>query len=232
MIVETAKTPDCQMCSFKTLLFGTLAKEELGKLSGCKEQHLFKKGELVCREGDPIDSIIYVHEGLIKLHKRISPTQSQIISIAKPFDLVGLISVFSKTEYFYSMTAIEDSAVCYISKACFVNEIRENGKFALDVIMRMSKINDDVLESKFALSKKNLRGRIAHILLDFANNIYRSNEFTLPVSRREIAELIDMRTENVIRVMSEFRQDGIIKINGHILEIINPEMLQKISEAG
>jgi len=89
-----------------------------------------------------------------------------------------------------------------------------------------------VLESKFALSSKNLRGRIAYILLDFANNIYKSNEFVLPISRREIAELIDMRTENVIRIMSEFRKDGLIKINGHIIEVINPEMLLKVSDAG
>ena len=59
-----------------------------------------------------------------------------------------------------------------------------------------------------------------------------SNEFVFPISRREIAELIDMRTENVIRIMSEFRKDGLIKINGHIIEIINQEMLQKVSEVG
>jgi CRP/FNR family transcriptional regulator len=229
---ELEKRQDCQVCSFKTMLFSTLEKEELGKLNACKVQHQFRKGELICSEGAPIDSIIYVHDGLIKLHKRISDSQSQIISIARPFDFVGLISVFSKTEYFYSMTAIEDSAVCFISKKCFLQEISQNGKFALDIITRMSKINDDVLEAKFALSGKNLRGRIAYILLDFANNIYKSSEFELPVSRREIAELIDMRTENVIRVMSEFRQDGIIKTNGHGIEIIKPEILRKISEAG
>jgi len=229
---EKIKSPDCQICSFKSLLFNSLAQDELFKLNSCKEQFEFKKGEVVVREGDPIGSIIYVHNGLIKLHKRVNESQGQIISIAKPFDFVGLLSVFSKTEYFYSITAIEDSSVCFISKECILHEIENNGKFALDIIKRMSNITDDVLESKFALSNKNLRGRIAYILLDFANNIYKSNEFELPVSRREIAELIDMRTENVIRIMSEFRKDNIIKINGHTIEIINPEMLQKVSDVG
>jgi len=201
-------------------------------MSSCKEQFNFAKGEIVCHEGQPIESIIYIHKGLIKLHKRISDTQSQIVSIAKPFDFVGLLSVFSKTNFFYSITAIEDSSVCFINKACLVDEINRNGKFALDIISKMSKITDDVLESKFALSGKNLRGRIAHILLDFSNNIYKNSEFNLPISRREIAELIDMRTENVIRIMSEFRKDGIIKINGHSIEIMNKDMLEKVSSAG
>jgi CRP/FNR family transcriptional regulator len=229
---EKVKSPDCQICTFRELLFRSLQQDDLYKLNACKEQFVFRRGEMICREGDPIESIIYVHRGLIKLHKRVSDTQSQIISIAKPFDFVGLLSVFSKTEFFYSITAIEDSSVCFITKECILNEIENNGKFALDILSRMSKITDDVLESKCALSSKNLRGRIAYILLDFANNIYKSNEFELPVSRREIAELIDMRTENVIRIMSEFRKDGLIKINGHIIEIINPEMLLKISDAG
>ncbi|OYT11288.1 MAG: hypothetical protein B6I19_11715 [Bacteroidetes bacterium 4572_114] len=127
---------------------------------------------------------------------------------------------------------MEDSSICFITKDCILKEIQDNGKFALDILTRLSKSTDDVLESKFALSSKNLRGRIAYILLDFANNIYKSNEFVLPISRREIAELIDMRTENVIRIMSEFRKDGLIKINGHIIEVINPEMLLKVSDAG
>jgi CRP/FNR family transcriptional regulator len=214
------------------MLFNALEEDELYKLNACREQFLIRRGEVICREGEPIESIIYVNQGLIKLHKRVSETRSQIISIARPHDFVGLLSVFSKTKYYYSITAIEDSSVCFISKECILNEIRSNGRFALDIITRMSRITDDVLESKFALSSKNLRGRIAHILLDFADNIYNSNEFRLPVSRREIAELIDMRTENVIRIMSEFRKDRLIRINGHTVEIMNPEMLRKISSAG
>jgi len=229
---EKIKSPNCEICAFRSVLFNSLGIDGLGKMNTCKDQFRFKKGEVVCHEGDPIESIIYVHKGLIKLHKRISENQSQIISIAKPFNFVGLLSVFTKTEFFYSITAIEDSSVCFIKKDCVLGEIETNGKFALDIIRRMSRITDDILESKFALSKKNLRGRIAHILLDFSENIYKTNEFELPVSRREIAELIDMRTENVIRIFSEFRKDGIIKINGHMIEIINPEMLQRVSSAG
>jgi CRP-like cAMP-binding protein len=229
---ELIKAPDCQFCSFKSLLFSSLENDGLQKLNRCKDQFRFKKGEVIVQEGDEIKSIIYLHKGLMKLHKRVNETQSQIISIAKPFDFVGLLSVFSNSNFLYSISAIEDSSVCFISKECMQDEIARNGNFAQDIINRMSKTTDDVLQNKFSLSNKNLRGRIAYTLLDFAENIYQKNEFELPISRREIAELIDMRTENVIRIMSEFRKDGIIKINGHIIEIINPDMLRKISDAG
>ena len=54
----------------------------------------------------------------------------------------------------------------------------------------------------------------------------------MPISRKEIAELINMTTENVIRILSEFRHDGIIEIDGKTIKVIDPVLLQKICEAG
>jgi len=223
---------DCNICNFKSLFFESLQQDGLAKLNSCKAQFEFKKGDIICNEGDTIGSIIFLNRGLIKLHKKVSETESQILSIARPMNFIGLLSVFSKEKFEYSLTAIEDSSVCYISRECIINEISTNGKFAIDIITKISKASDEVLEQKFALSKKRLRGRIAHILLDFAENIYNNYEFDLPVSRSEISELIDMRTENVIRIMSEFRTDGIIRINGHNIEILKPAILRKISKSG
>ena len=56
--------------------------------------------------------------------------------------------------------------------------------------------------------------------------------FELPVSRREIAEYIGMTTENVIRTLSEFRRDKLIKINGKEIEIADYDTLEKISNFG
>ena len=201
-------------------------------MSTCKDQYIFKKGEMISNEGDEITSVIYIHKGLIKLHKFVSEGHSQIISIARPNDFVGLLSVFSNNTNIYSITAIEDSWVCFIDKKCMKEEILSNGSFAMDIINRMSKITDEVLLAKLSINTRNLRGRIAYILLDFAEKIYNNNVFDLPVSRKEIAELIDMRIENVIRTMSEFRKDKLIKINGPSIEILDPEMLHKISNAG
>jgi CRP/FNR family transcriptional regulator len=60
--------------------------------------------------------------------------------------------------------------------------------------------------------------------------IYLNDRFELPVSRKEIAELIGMTTENVIRILSEFRKEGIIRINGKEIEIADKTKLQFLSE--
>lgn len=223
---------DCASCDYKSLLFKTLDDSSLMKISVCKNQYQFKKGERICIEGERIENLIYLNKGLVKLSRNNNDGRTQIVSIAKPFDYIGLLSVFSNDKYKYSLTAIEPSSVCFISLECIKDSIVNNGKFAMEILEKMSKISNTVLESKFTLSNKHLRGRIAHILLFFAEKIYSSYEFSLPVSRAEIAQLIDMRTENVIRIMSEFRKDGIIKINGPIVEIIDTDRLKSINENG
>ncbi len=96
----------------------------------------------------------------------------------------------------------------------------------------MNRVADNIILESLAIRRKHLRGRIAHVLLYFAEYIYHSNEYDLPISRKEIAEYIGMTTENVIRTMSEFRKDKIIKINGKTIEIINKPLLEKISALG
>ncbi len=197
-----------------------------------KQERIFRKGELIFREGDPINVMLYLKSGLVKLHKNILNRHDQIISIAGPLDFIGLLSVFSRETYLYSMTCIEESEICVIDLDIIRRLIEQNGVFAHSILKKMSNISDMVLERRLELSTKQLRGRVAFILLYFAGDIYRADHFDLPVSRKELAELVDMRTENVVRILSEFRRDGLIEIRGTRLMITDKELLEKIAEHG
>lgn len=231
MEIEFTKC-NCSDCILKSMLYKHLSSDEMTSMCYSKTEKPYKKGDIIIEEGTAIDNFIYLKEGLVKLFKRIDNTKSQIISVAKPFDFVSLISVFSNTTYNFSVSALEDSTVCVVDLKLIKNLIRKNGQFALDIIEKMNVASDSIINSYLERNRKNLRGRIAYILLYFADEIYKQEKFEIPVSRKEIAELIEMTTENVIRVMSEFRKDKIIQINGKEITILNKEMLVKICNAG
>ena len=96
----------------------------------------------------------------------------------------------------------------------------------------MSMVSDNVINESLAIRRRNLRGRVAYVLLHFYRDIYKTDAFELPVSRKEIAEYIGMTTENVIRALTEFRKDGILKIFGKVIEIVDHHKLQQISDHG
>ena len=175
---------------------------------------------------------MYLKSGLVKIHKRENDRRDQIIQIAKPLDYVNLLSIFSDTFYHYSVTAIEDSVVCFVDLEVIKSLVHTNGDFAMNMIQKMNRTTDVIIQSVLEISKKNLRGRIAYVLLYFADQVYFKETFELPLARKEIAEFIEMTSENVIRILSEFRKDGIIKINGKTIEIENRLRLQQIMEHG
>lgn len=222
----------CEKCQLKSLFFSHVKMEEMNNICDMKVEKQFSKGEIISSEGEKIKEFLYMKEGLVKLSKTDAYGKDQIISFSKPFDFVSLLSVFSSKEYKYSVSAIEDTTVCILDLEVVKKYAQGNAMFAMDLMAHISEATDKILLDNLAIKRKHLKGRIAHVLLYFSNYIYKSDEFELPISRREIAEYIGMTTENVIRTLSEFRKDNIIKIFGKDILISDKKRLESISEFG
>jgi CRP/FNR family transcriptional regulator len=192
----------------------------------------FRQGETIIKEGTKIREFSYLKSGLVKLFRTDQSGKEQIISIAKPLDYVSLLSVFSNKKYNYSVTALEDSVTCNLNLEDIRSIINENGSLALNLLSKMSRVTDKLILDSLEIRVKHLRGRVAYLLLYFSEDVYSSEEFDLPLSRKEMAEYVGMTTENVIRTLSEFRQDGILKIYGKTIQIANMDSLRSIAEFG
>ena len=222
----------CEYCQLKNIFFAHVESDELSNICDFKVEREYSKGESIIQEGDPITEFVYMKKGLVKLSKTSINGKDQIISFSKPFDFVSLLSVFSSKEYKYSVTAIEETTVCILQLDLVKKYAEENALFAMDMMSNISQMTDKIIHDSLEIKRKHLKGRIAHVLLYFSDYIYKKDEFELPISRREIAEYIGMTTENVIRTLSEFRKDEIIKIFGKDILIADKKRLKSISEFG
>jgi len=222
----------CKNCPYKALVFDALDNKELDLIDNSRKEILYKKGEVIAEEGNLIDEFLYLKTGLLKVFRKGRGNKDQIIRIAGASDFVSLLSMFSNEKYKYSLSALEDTIVCVVDAEKIKTLVKTNGEFALDIIGRMSYTYDEIIDSTYRIRQKQLRGRIAHILIYFSEIVYKNKQFELPLSRREIAELINMTTENVIRILSEFRKDKIIQIDKKVINITDFERLDKINKNG
>lgn len=222
----------CELCELKGLFFDKLEGESLDIVCSGKVEKEYSQGESIIKEGTLIKDFTYLKSGLVKLFRSNNSGKEQIITIAKPFDYVSLLSVFSNDKYNYSVTALEDSVTCNIKMDDIKSILNENGNLALNLLSRMSKVADKIILDTLEIRTKQLKGRVAYLLMYFSQNVYFSPEFDLPLSRKEMAEYVGMTTENVIRTLSEFRRDGILKIYGKTIQIVNMDMLKSIAEFG
>jgi CRP/FNR family transcriptional regulator len=213
-------------------VFDYLSDDSIEELCDNKEEQFFRKGEIINHEGEKISNFKYLKSGLVKLYRRTSTGEEQVITITRPFEFVSNMSIFSEERYQYSVSALEDSVVCII-KLAFIKELfLRNGGFAMGLLTKISRINDKIISQTLDIRQKNLVGRVAFVLLYFTNEIYKSRVFDLPVSRKEIADYIGMSTANVIRTLSDFKKEDIIRVFGKTIEVVDIDKLEIISKRG
>lgn len=229
---KVIKPCSCEHCDFREVVFSTLDEPTILELCQFKEELSFRRGEIINHEGERITDFKYLKSGLVKLYRRSASGEEQVITITRPFEFVSNMSIFSEEKYKYSVSALEDSVVCTV-KLDFIKKLfLKNGGFAIGLLTKISKINDKIISQTLDIRQKNLAGRVAFVLLYFSKEIFNSRIFDIPVSRKEIADYIGMSTANVIRTLSDFKKDGIIKVFGKTIEIANIDKLEIISKRG
>jgi len=234
--VKPAFHPDdqcmCENCVLRGLISSYVPDEDNDVLCRVKRQKSFKKGEVIVKQGEPIVDFFYIKSGIVKLSATTESNRTHIIAIAKPHDYISLLTVFHGKQYAYTMTAIEFTEICILPLNLIIDMAMRHGNLAIGLLKKSSKTSDDIIDRFVQNNSRNLRGRIAMTLLDFSQNIYKSRIFEMPISRKEIAELIGMTTENVIRILSEFKKEDIIRIEGKEIEILDADRLKMINDRG
>jgi len=178
----------CELCELKDLFFQNLEEDHMDIICSGKVEHGFLTGETIIKEGTLIQDFIYLKSGLVKLFRSHPSGSEQIITIAKPMDYVSLLSVFSNKKYNYSVSALEESVTCHLKMKDIRELVLKNGGLALNLLGKMSKVADTIILESLEIRKKHLRGRVAYLLIFFAESVFHTKEFDLPLTRKEMAE--------------------------------------------
>ena len=156
-----------------------------------------------------------------------------ILKLIPSGNLLGLTSLSEDyNTYQYSAMAYVDSQVQQIDIKAFRELINRNSVFAKEVIDILSSNSVQIYNRFFCLTHKQAYGRLADILLCLSDRIFKTAEFELPLSRKDLAELSGMSQETVIRMLKSFHDDGLIRMAGKNFTVLDYEKLKHISETG
>jgi CRP/FNR family transcriptional regulator len=192
----------------------------------------YKKGEMICKQGSFASHIMFLEKGLVKIYLEGNP-KDLILTITPQNNLMGLQALFEGNNTFlYSISTYTESAVRLIDIQIFKQLLKQNALFAYRIL---NIVNESISQSYnrfFSLTHKQLHGRLADILLCLSRKIYKSESFELPLTRSDLSDLTSMSTESVIRIMKDFKDDGIIDINNKSITLLDLPRLDKISAKG
>jgi len=218
-----------------TSIFKGLSKKDKETIA---QHHTFSnigKGEFLFQEGDKTKGLICLASGKVKVFTEGVGGREQILKMVKQQGLIGHQALFTDNNWSFSATAIEDSAICVFEKNTLLNILKKNGTLALQFLKIVTEELGFSNNRTVSLSQKHVRGRIAESLLVLRNTYgYENDGQTLGISlsREDIAHFSNMTTSNAIRTLSNLASDGIIKIKGRKICIIDNASLEHISELG
>jgi len=222
----------CCDCLDMSCAVSLLNKSQYELLSDHSIESEIKKGEIIIRSDVLISNIIYLKTGYVKEFVVSSGNRTRILQIVKPHTYLGIHSLFGDKINHYSYSALEGLKICYIDINAFKQLVKENGNFAFQILSEVGKENLYNYYRFISNSHKKTDGRFADMLLYLAEKIYENYRFPLQLTRQEIADLIGVSRENLTRVLSKFKEDGIIDVSRDFIEILNSDILRTISKNG
>jgi len=212
--------------------FKKLKEEELFIIAENSKIVQYKRGETIFKQSVFSNNLVFFVDGLGKTYLEGSNDKNIILEIIKPFELVGITSLYGENTYHFSVASISQSNVFVFDKFSLHKIIDSNTELGKSIIELYCKKTKHFFTKIISLGNKQLHGRFADALLYLSNCITGKNLIDIAITRKEIGELAGISTESAIRLLSELNHDGIINLEGKSIEIIKIQLLQRLSEIG
>jgi CRP-like cAMP-binding protein len=222
---------ECIDCFFKSTLCRDLSSEEFNSLFELAKQNTYKKGEVLFKQGMKTNHLVFLTQGIVKFVYDDNG-KDLIVTIDNAQTLLGLANILNEDVNLFSIIAIEDCKGCIIDINKFKLLLLNNREFMLEIMGVSTQMFRKSILNFISIAHKQSNGRIADILIYLSDNIYKSNSFTLSLSRQELADYAGCSKELIIHTLQKFNSDGILTISGKNIEIMDMERLYKISKLG
>lgn len=223
----------CENCIIRQLnALKALSKEELKKISDSKVTKSVKKGDALFEEGEKLNGVFCVRNGVSKLSKMSDNGKDQIVKIATKGEVLGQRSVITEESTNLSAVALNDMEVCYIPKNHLTDNISNNVEFTKAILVHMAndlKFADNVIVN---MAQKTVRQRIAEALryLDKNFGVDQDGYIAMTLTREDIANVVGTAKEACIRTLTSFKKEGWITTDGKRIKIEDDKALYRLIE--
>ena len=221
----------CEHCIARQLnSMKSLTKKELKLVTECKTTRFYKKGDVIFNEGESLNGVFCVRDGVAKLTKLSANGNDQTVKLLGKGELLGQRSIISEERTNLSAIALNDIELCYVPKDRIVTSLHENSDFSFDVLQHLAKDLKESEDDLIDMAQKSVKQRLAEALIyvesNFGND--KNGYLNIILSREDYANIVGTATESAIRILSQFKKEDLITTKGKQIKIENLQKLKNI----
>ena len=214
-------------------MLNILSEKEYADLVANQSDQKYLKGDVIFREGSVPAGIFLIRSGKVKKYKVDNLAKEVIIYVANQGELIGYHAVLSEERYPDSAAAIEDSLISFIPKEDFISILHRSPAFTHRLLKTLSHEFTVLANTISVIAQRTAHERLAIALIvlreKYKDDKPGEKDIILNISRMDLASMAGIAQENVIRLLKEFKAEGIIETEGRKILIKDIRRLVKKS---
>lgn len=196
-------------------------------------EQYYDKGEIIFRENSYPSGIFYIVNGKVKKFKIDKNRKEHIIYVANTGELIGYHAILSGDRFPDSAAALEKSIVAFIPKEDFLHALSTSALLGTRLLKTLSHEFAVLANSLSIIAQKSVRERLALQLVvlreKYKDHFIEGNTVSINLSREDLANLVGTARENVVRILSEFKEEGWLITKGRTIVILDVDELIKVA---
>jgi CRP-like cAMP-binding protein len=213
-------------------LFDGISPSEMQEMEKITRMEEVKKRQPLYLPGDPSSNVYLLKQGRVKI-ANTSPSGKEVtFEILEPGEVFGELDVLEDAPRSTSAEALDDALICVIPRKDFDQYLAMHPtvtfKLTKLIGMRLKKIQSRVEDLVF----RDVPARLAHLLSELSKTEGVADKqgirLKVKLTHQEMANLIGCSRETVSTTMGQFRDDGLIQMDGRTITIVNEKGLSKL----
>lgn len=196
-------------------IFNHLEEEPMKEIMGTAQSVSYKRGENIYQAGNQSDSLYIVNKGKIRIYRLSESGKEQIVRILYPGDFTGELALFSNSIHESFAEAMEETQVCMITRSDLQEFLLKYPSISLKILAEFSNRLEQSEKQTARFATEKVETRLALFLAECLDHEGRSNEFVLPMSKKDLASYLGTTPETISRKMSDLVEAGYIKQKVH-----------------
>lgn len=202
-------------------LFSAFTEQQLVTLLNYVQHRSYPRNVFVIQAGDETDSLYVILSGKVKVLIPDDQGREVILSVMGPHDFFGEMGILDDQPRSASVSTLEPCEMLRLSKAGFMNCLKENSDVAMLVIRNLVKRLREADRKIESLALIDVSGRVVRLLVDMAQEV--DGKLVVPRTppKQEIARMIGASREMVSRVIKELQDKGLIRAERRSMVILD-----------
>lgn len=194
-------------------IFNHLEENQLDEIMHTTQSVSYKKGSLIYRADEEADTLYIVNQGRVRIYRLAESGKEQLVRILEPGDFTGEMALFSPDNTIHEAyaEAMVDTKICLIKRSDLQAYLLKYPTISLRILNELSQRLEKSEKQTTRFATEKVETRIALFLAECLQTETNSMEFTLPMSKKDLASYLGTTPETISRKLADLEAAGLIK---------------------